>query len=171
MSEELFYQGTRLTWSGQGEYKATSGLKGHQDASEQTRADEGPIPEGTYWFPVILAGQAKLLTPKNLDQRQGIESVPQTAYFGGIAYDLTAWGPDRVRLNVTHIDDSRASHRGGFYLHDSTKGYSHGCIEVQPDFFVHLRAYAKLVSRKKFLHLRVRYPSSDASTNGQTKVP
>jgi hypothetical protein len=35
----------------------------------------------------------------------------------------------------------RCSHRrSGFYLHDSTKGYSHGCIEVQGSFFGALRS-------------------------------
>lgn len=58
--------------------------------------------------------------------------------------------------------------RGGFYLHDSTKGYSHGCIEVEGAFFTQLRAYIK-INKEKRLKLQIKY--SGGSTYGGTKIP
>lgn len=58
--------------------------------------------------------------------------------------------------------------RGGFYLHDSTKGYSHGCIEVELGLFVQLRIYSKK-TKKKTLIIKVNYENGD-STNGDTKI-
>jgi hypothetical protein len=58
--------------------------------------------------------------------------------------------------------------RGGFYLHDSTKGYSHGCIEVEPSFLSILRARAANATRGYFL-LKVTYVA-DRATNGGTRA-
>ena len=52
--------------------------------------------------------------------------------------------------------------RGGFYIHDSTKGYSHGCIEVEGSFFSTLRA---TTSRR--LTIEVKY-IANRPTNGGT---
>jgi hypothetical protein len=57
--------------------------------------------------------------------------------------------------------------RGGFYIHDSTKGYSHGCIEVESSIFKHLREINKL-SNKKSVLMKVKYISG-RPTNGGTK--
>lgn len=167
---DLFYQGTQLRWTGHGEFKATSGLKGHQNASEQTNQEHGPIPEGEYWFPVHVAKTpiATMIAPGQLDRNDGIEFVSPLIVHGTKIYDLTAWGLDRVRLHVTRIDDPKARHRDGFYLHDSAKGYSHGCIEVEMRFFFQLRAYAATPGKRKMLRLRVKYPVKDASTYGGT---
>ena len=59
-------------------------------------------------------------------------------------------------------------HRGGFYLHDSTKGYSHGCIEVESKLFGHLRKYHD-ASKKQFIILQVKYVAGK-NTNGGTKI-
>ena len=80
-----------------------------------------------------------------------------------------------MRLNALYVANPKARHRGGFYLHDSTKGYTHGCIEVEPRLFIRLREYAKDEAAKKrgrkTLILKVKYPSSTAGTYGGTKVP
>lgn len=54
------------------------------------------------------------------------------------------WGQNRARMEPA--DSSTQNKclpvmRGGFYLHDSTKGFSHGCIEVEINLFVQLRIY------------------------------
>lgn len=58
--------------------------------------------------------------------------------------------------------------RGGFYLHDSVKGYSHGCIEVEGIFFESLSKFAH-ATRLNHLILRVKYVPGRA-TNGGTRV-
>jgi len=58
--------------------------------------------------------------------------------------------------------------RGGFYLHDSTKGYSHGCIEVETKIFLQLRNH-HTATRKNTIILKVKYVKGIA-TNGGTKT-
>jgi hypothetical protein len=58
--------------------------------------------------------------------------------------------------------------RGGFYLHDSVKGYSHGCIEVEGLFFESLRKFAG-GTRQSHMVLRVKY-APDRVTNGGTRA-
>lgn len=57
--------------------------------------------------------------------------------------------------------------RGGFYLHDSAKGYSYGCIEVEEKIFPILRNYNK-AHKKNTIIILVTY-SQGVSTNGGTK--
>ena len=54
-----------------------------------------------------------------------------------------------------------------FYIHDSSKGFSHGCIEVEGRFFFVLRDFAKSQSRPRLI-LKVEYKVGQA-TNGGTK--
>jgi len=62
--------------------------------------------------------------------------------------------------------------RGGFYIHDSTKGYTHGCIEVEPRFFEVLRHLIATMQSphgrpKDRLNLLVKYLPGQ-TTNGGT---
>ncbi len=174
--EDLLYDGDDVDWYGVGKYKATSGLGGHQSASEQTVSDAGPIPEGTYSLSLKIAGTARVVNVARavLDTHQGIESLENMPGPDGQFYESPEWGKNRVRMNALYIANPKARHRGGFYLHDSTKGYTHGCIEVEPRLFIRLREYAKDERAKKrgkrWLILKVKYSSSTASTYGGTKV-
>jgi hypothetical protein len=195
---DVLYNGTILEWFGHNKYKASSGIKGaaedrdkpgyYQNASHQTESDAGPIPEGVYSFSLGLVGSAQMSVVKGkpvLDTRQGIEdlshiAVPRAlAVQAGVGFvDLTNgdWGAHRVRLTRVRIDVPEAAHRDGFYLHDSHKGFSHGCIEVDRSFFTDLIAFAQGEAKKTRagkagkhrLVLRVKYPSSTASTYGGT---
>jgi hypothetical protein len=174
-TEDMVYNGTQVVWPGHGSFKASSGLPGHQNAAEQSHRDEGPIPEGLYSFSLSIAKDATMVADGELDTREGIEHLPDTFHFGRNAYTNVAWGPDRVRLTTIRIDDPKSRHRGGFYLHDSTKGYSHGCIEVDPSFFTDLRTLAKLPLKQRAgktrLYIKVKYTAANASTYGGTLVP
>jgi hypothetical protein len=78
------------------------------------------------------------------------------------------WGHNRVRFRPANQATKSAcpEPRGGFYLHDSTKGFSHGCIEVDNAFFNRLYMYT-LVAKPDFIELRVQYAHKE--TNGGTK--
>lgn len=87
------------------------------------------------------------------------------------------WGKTRLRIDPfdQRTRSTCAIRREGFYLHDSVKGYSHGCIEVDPMFFLDLRVYIDLmkrarISRRQHLLLRVAYVPG-RSTYGETLVP
>jgi len=175
---DLFYDGTHVYWYGVGNFKqtfkATSGLPGHQSAAEQTTSDTGPIPEGRYTISIKLAGTAHVVNVAKgkLDTNQGIENLEQMPGPDGNFYEAPNWGKNRVRLTPQIIVNAKARHRGGFYLHDSQKGFSHGCIEVQPTFFVKLRQYAAEQAKdpkgRRTLTLLVKYPDAKASTYGST---
>ena len=53
-----------------------------------------------------------------------------------------------------------------FYLHDSKKGYTHGCIEVESLLFDFLINYRE---DKSSIKLKVQYPSLNHITNGGTR--
>ena len=55
-----------------------------------------------------------------------------------------------------------------FYLHDSTKGYSHGCIEVETRIFPLLRAFNK-ATKNNTIVIKVKY-NKGVATNGGTKI-
>jgi hypothetical protein len=170
---DLTFDGVSLTWRYNGKtYRATTGYKGYQNPKDQKIRDAA-IPEGTYWARLIDGGAARVIGPDNLDKRDALTSFPAEDDSGRL-YNAPEWGTDRIRLNAD--DPKKTFGRGGFYLHDSRKGYSHGCIEVQESFFDDLRAfmatpaYTKLSWAKKKLTLTVKYRSADMETNGRTGI-
>lgn len=175
--EDMLYDGDELDWYGIGKYKATSGMKGFQTADQQTVKDAGPVPEGTYSLLLKVVGTARVLSvaENKLEPRHGIQSLDGMPAPDGKLYWSPAWGLNRVRLRILLIDNPKARHRDGFYLHDSTKGFSHGCIEVDTRFFTRLREMAKDEGAKKkgrkTLILKIKYPTSTESTYGKTDVP
>ena len=87
------------------------------------------------------------------------------------------WGTMRVRLTPV---SGQMFGRSGFYLHNSHKGFSHGCIEVgsgpsSTDFFSALVQYALSPSQgRNMLTLGVKYTYPDpdsrqATPNGQIR--
>ena len=81
------------------------------------------------------------------------------------------WGRNRARMEPADVATRarcRPIMRGGFYLHDSTKGYSHGCIEVEGRLFPLLRSH-HLATKTATLTLKVKYVPA-RSTNGGTKT-
>jgi hypothetical protein len=194
---DLYYFGRYLVWrrslpssatgSAAGSnyllFDASSGL--FAIASAQNQPDNGPLPEGTYRFKAELdplqnsVDKANAAMPNEpgpngpiSNTRQGIQYLP---IGGNPGSPLVApqWGSMRVRIEPT----SASSQRGGFYLHNSAKGYTHGCVEIgssleprRRDFFSLLVEYATSRIGKPFLTLKVKYRSPDTSTRGNTKI-
>ena len=75
--------------------------------------------------------------------------------------------------SLLHARDCKKRH--SFYIHDSTKGASIGCIEVEPKFFDQLRKFIthnngkSKAKRMKFLSVEVRYASFKTRTLGKTE--
>jgi hypothetical protein len=80
------------------------------------------------------------------------------------------WGFNRARMEPADIVNRARCKpmRGGFYLHDSTKGYTHGCIEVEGRLFSILRNH-HIMTKKQTLTLKVTYVPG-RETNGGTKT-
>lgn len=132
-----------------------------------TTKNVGPVPVGNYHVLVtreIRPAQPRADVACGFKPGWGLETI----FRGGPCESTFAnWGNNRVRF-LPADDRTRhacASERDGLYLHDSTKGYSHGCIEVEVTFFYRLQIY-RLVAVTSRLALRVDY--KHASTNGGT---
>lgn len=170
----LVFDGQVLSWLGRGlSWKATSGLIGFQLPSEQCTKEKGPTPEGDYRIALLVGSTAVddgsgqcALTPS-----WRIEKIPRGVAAGACEPYWANWGTRRVRFEPATVATGRACTppRGGFYLHDSTKGYSHGCIEVEGTFFDELLRFINATPKARFLGLTVRYVPS-RRTNGGTYV-
>jgi hypothetical protein len=169
-TEDLIYSGSRLTWfrddGTSGSFRATSGLgTGFQHAAQQ-RSIHGSIPEGRYSFlaqrDAENGGVATVDSRGDLDSREGLQFVP---HFKNLRI---AWGLHRVRLTpLTTLPPART---GGFYLHDSRKGFTHGCVETEDNFFKMLFAFVDSHQKnaKTRLILKVTYASEIAAATGGT---
>ena len=160
-------------------YAATSGLEDSQDASMQSKKDHGPIPSGKYTInlePDPLRFAKPVLTKGGMlladDKKAGMEQIPQgfTYHFkDGTTQDYGGfpnWGLQRACL--TPMSRTKTHGRSGFYIHDSDKGYSHGCVETEkvigrPDIFALMKLYRV---KHKSIKVQIRYTTK--STRGRT---
>jgi hypothetical protein len=172
MLVDMEFDGQVLTWNGSGRFKATSGLPGYQYPRNNCVKDRGPVPEGAYKVLATDLGAAKDdgTGQCNLSPGWGIQTIPRGAAAGSCEVNWANWGRNRARMEPANVKTRTACSpiRGGFYLHDSTKGYSHGCIEIDPRFFSALRSRASTASRGYFI-LKVKYVP-ERVTNGGTRA-
>ena len=153
-------------------FMATSGLPGYQFPNHQCVKENDPIPEGYYKVYLANRGTAKQDTSEDckLAPAWGVEKIPRGTEAGTCEEFWANWGNHRVRLEPADVQTQRVCSptRGGFYIHDSTKGYSHGCIEVERRFFPHLKSLAH-TNQTGFCILRVKYVPGKP-TNGGTRA-
>jgi len=175
---DLLYDGPRLQWPGHGIFRATSGGRRSQSADKQCDRETGPIPEGGYFL--WLREDPSQPEPNDLCKLSptwGLQTIPRGQAAGQCEPYWSAWGYNRIRL-VPLDQKARlacSEPRDGFYIHDSTKGYTHGCIEVEPRFFQILRHVVSLAATSnahdtKKLRLLVKYLPGQ-STYGSTFRP
>jgi len=147
--------------------------------------NKGPLPSGTYTLRARIdktQGSVELANrlykpnesdwakqPALTNPRTGIQFLPADKG----APRFWAWGSARVRL-VPRSGDMCG--RDGFYLHNSHKGESHGCIEVGStpegmDFFTCLITYTGDPKGPEELSLAVEYGHPDQRTQGRTERP
>lgn len=172
MNYQMIYDGQKIHWTGLGTFKATSGKPKYQVPNNQCIPDKGPVPEGYYKIFISDHGAAKD-DGRNmcaLKPSWGIQEIPRGAAAGKCEPFWANWGGNRARMEPA---DQKTKvkcapiNRGGFYLHDSTKGYSSGCLEVENRIFPLLRKYNQNHG-KGVIILKVEY--SGGSTNGGTKI-
>ncbi len=142
-------------------YAGTSGAEGFQSAALQDDADEGPIPEGDYKINLALSPRrfSQIDPTGQTDQSDGVERVIN----GDGSRNNLMWGRWRARLNR----ENSTSPRGNFYLHDSYKGYSHGCIETETIVYYFLLYLSD--AGYSAIKVKVQYSKPNLSTNGGTK--
>lgn len=183
---DLVYDGTTLSWPARGKkWKATSGMPAsssskkidHRNEKYQHVKNLGPLPEGRYSLSLIDYGLASEKPGWcKLNPHGGIQHIPRLAT-GTTDTECEPtyanWGWSRVRLEPSGTNHkAKKFGRAGFYIHDSSKGYSHGCIETESGFFSELRAESrarKKAKRTLILRLNVIYKDGQ-TTYGGTKV-
>lgn len=129
-------------------YDAVSGAMRFQNSKYTYLKNKGPIPAGEYTMDLSIDPNrlAKMDKAGNLYSGQGIERIPQGFL------DSNPWGNYRVRLNPSSGTITHG--RTNFYIHDSHKGFTRGCIETETAFFIKLLEYRKNSSK---LTLYVKY--------------
>lgn len=146
---------------------ATSGMEGYQNSQFQNMSDLGPIPGGAYSINLSLDHKRIAKADPNsgeLLRGNGIQRIPtKFTTNDGRSWEYSAWGTMRARLNPSSSTNTYGRH--SFYIHDSHKGYSHGCIEVGAGFFPKLINYSLI---KPSINVYVQY-SFHTSTRGNTK--
>ncbi|MGP3954042.1 hypothetical protein [Streptomyces sp. 7N604] len=183
---DLTYSGKFLHWhsstpktvkaAGPLLFPATSGLPGHQIGLQQSSKDHGPVPEGLYTFFTHVNPRQNSVQAANLRGDKAIDNTEDGIEFlpiGGNGPVRPEWGTFRVRLTPVR---GNMHGRSGFYLHNSRKGYSHGCVEIGKtsegdDFFALLLTLSAEKTRKPKLTLRVKYSYPQQLTRGNTAAP
>ena len=163
-------------------YKATSGLDNAttttgvsincQYAKYQNVENGGPTPEGRYYInlkpdPNRIANADPKTGQLLRSPKGGIEKIPD--YYqreDGLYCTYSEWGYHRAKLEPVSVTGASNRDNNSFYMHDSEKGYTHGCIEIEKQFFNDLIEYGKDNSK---IDVIIAYPGPDHNTNGGTK--
>lgn len=120
------------------QYAGTSGGEGYQNSNNQNIPDAGPVPSGDYKINLEPDFTRKVKTNSDGSTKPnpdgGVELLP---WGNGSLY--SEWGQWRARLDKVNVNSTR----NDFYLHDSYKGYSHGCIETNTALYYDLSKYKR----------------------------
>jgi len=102
--------------------------------------------------------------------RKDDPNTPQSAKDIGERCDpyWANWGFNRVAL-LPVVGRVSAPGRSGFYIHDSAKSYTHGCIETELQFFNDLIVWIKANPNAK-LQLTVKYTDDFRTYGGTSKT-
>ena len=175
-------------------YKSTSGAKNVsvrvngvnkimnlQNSKYQYIKGAGPTVEGKY--KLNLKPEPETATIKNGEiengQGKGIQILTNMKDPNNPAVNYTspAWGEHRINLIPVDVKQpkenastpSRTDDRdlNSFYIHDSEKGETHGCHEIEKRFFDDLMKYQK--EGNESIYVKVKYPSKNYPTNGGTE--
>jgi len=173
--EYIVYSGEWVNWFDANDYlmdsyDATSGNFEFQNSSKQNVENRGPIPEGKYSIDLSLNPYrfaSVIEWSGELYSADGIQRIaPSYTLSDGRIATYEGWGDIRARLN--YISGETYDRPGNYYIHNSHKGYTHGCIEVGGNFFSRLINYSQYYSS---IFLYVSYLNNNTSTLGNTYHP
>lgn len=106
-------------------WPAISGVAGHQKPSEQGEVDVGPLPEGSYSFPL---DQIQSMSARNFVLGLANAVGQKRGAWPGAT---VAWGTQRAFLVPNASTDTRG--RRNFSIHGGFTPGSEGCIDVGPN--------------------------------------
>jgi hypothetical protein len=158
----------------------TSTIVNCQNSDYQFVKDHGPTVEGKYKLNLAPAIETATIKGGNIvpAQGKGIQNLVdmKDPTKPDLEYNSEAWG--KTRISMIPIDVKQPAQNTAtptieddrdlksFYFHDSQKGESSGCHEVETAFFDKLKEYKKAVNKE--IQVKVEYEKNQ-STNGGTK--
>ncbi|MBS5810141.1 MAG: DUF2778 domain-containing protein [Campylobacter concisus] len=163
-------------------FKAVSGapIKGGSNyyfdysKKRQLLANEGPVPEGTYYITPLSSNKDDAIQYwEKLDNVQHFKaSIAMGSWPGG----KKSWGSVRIPIlpkSVTLLDDSKEIKRNNFFIHGGEKAGSRGCIDLCENdirFFEVLLNYIELIKSKDKIPLIIKYKQKNIKCNSDLKL-
>ncbi len=136
------------------------------EGGKEKRIFVGPLPEGDYSIDLSLDPNRQTEISSNGETIPG-KGIQKITYIkGGKEYvRYPDWGSQRAKLDA-NSSTKLGGRDGNFYFHNSSKGYTHGCIETETGFFTLLKTLRKTQAT---IRVKIQYKSQNSSTNGNTK--
>lgn len=163
-------------------FKAVSGapIKGGSNyyfdysKKRQLLANEGPVPEGTYYITPLSSNKDDAIQYwEKLDNVQHFKaSIAMGSWPGG----KKSWGSVRIPIlpkSVTLLDDSKEIKRKNFFIHGGEKAGSRGCIDLcenDMQFFEILLSYIELIKSENKIPLIIKYKQKNIKCNSDLKL-
>ena len=163
-------------------FKAVSGapIKGGSNyyfdysKKRQLLANEGPVPEGTYYITPLSSNKDDAIQYwEKLDNVQHFKaSIAMGSWPGG----KKSWGSVRIPIlpkSVTLLDDSKEIKRNNFFIHGGEKAGSRGCIDLCENdirFFEVLLNYIELIKSKDKIPLIIKYKQKNIKCDSDLKL-
>ncbi len=157
---------------------ATSGYHGYRIAGESTKKDPegksvpGPVPQGKWSInlqPDVYTRMAKQNTDRTLkpNPQGGMELIPNSRSpdTNRMVQGEWHWGHMRARLEP-QTRKQLHGRENNFYIHDSHKGETHGCVETKSEIMEFLLGYR--VNHER-IDVDVTYKDASTSTRGKTE--
>lgn len=163
-------------------FKAVSGvpIKGGSNyyfdysKKRQLLANEGPVPEGTYYITPLYSNKDDAIQYwEKLDNVQHFKaSIAMGSWPGG----KKSWGSVRIPIlpkSITLLDDSKEIKRNNFFIHGGEKAGSRGCIDLCENdirFFEVLLSYIELIKSKDKIPLIIKYKQKNIKCDSDLKL-
>ena len=163
-------------------FKAVSGapIKGGSNyyfeysKKRQLLANEGPVPEGTYYITPLSSNKDDAIQYwEKLDNVQHFKaSIAMGSWPGG----KKSWGSVRIPIlpkSITLLDDSKEIKRNNFFIHGGEKAGSRGCIDLCENdirFFEVLLSYIELIKSKDKIPLIIKYKQKNIKCDSDLKL-
>ena len=127
----------------------------------QLLANEGPVPEGTYYITPLSSNKDDAIQYwEKLDNVQHFEaSIAMGSWPGG----KKSWGNVRIPIlpkSITLLDENKEIKRKNFFIHGGEKAGSRGCIDLcenDMQFFEILLSYIELIKSENKIPLIIKY--------------
>ena len=163
-------------------FKAVSGapIKGGSNyyfdysKKRQLLANEGPVPEGTYYITPLSSNKDDAI--QYWEKLNNVQHFKASIAMGSWPGGKKSWGSVRIPIlpkSVTLLDDSKEIKRNNFFIHGGEKAGSRGCIDLCENdirFFEVLLNYIELIKSKDKIPLIIKYKQKNIKCDSDLKL-